>query len=145
MSRLLIRINYFKVLTSFWNHLCFLWAQFCLSIFLCLVFGWSQICNDPWLPGHVDKWRAGLSNAGACRGCGGLRSLGGWVDMLWGRPPWRKPWGPLSLPFLWRWGWCVKGSSVFHSWIELSFLPYSLSLCLSQRSGLCPSWAQYSQ
>lgn len=56
-----------------------------------------------------------------------------------------KALGSPELPFLWRWGWCVKGCSVFHSRMELSFLPYSLSLCLSQRSGLCPSWAQYSQ
>lgn len=113
-----------------------------LSIFLHLIFGWSQICDDPWLLGHVDKWRASLSSTSACHGCVawmfwpqvsvrvdghavGQASLKGvWAE---GR---KKHWDPLSCLSSGSKDGAVKGSSIFHSWMELP------SLCLSQRSGL---------
>lgn len=48
-------------------------------------------CDDPWLSGHINKWRASLILTSTWHGCPawvGLESLCGWMGMCGSRLPW---------------------------------------------------------
>ena len=127
MSRLWIRIILKFLLVSQITSVSSEVSSVCPS-FSVMFFGWSQVCDGPWLPGHVDKWRASLSSASAMGVQASAFWGGGWesvwqtsLERFWAEDR-RKPWGSLSCLSSGGGDGAVKGSRVFHSWMELSSL-----------------------